>query len=228
MKKLIAILLLLTVAATSLVSCGEQMGTGACEYLETRNTDGREIKYVEMCVEDYGKMVILLDATTAPITVANFIKLAEEGFYNGLTFHRVMEDFMIQGGDPEADGTGGSDEEIIGEFSSNGHANDISHKYGVISMARSNEPNSASSQFFICNADSTFLDGNYAAFGYVVEGLSVVDDITKGTLPYTEYYEYYGTQDYELLKLYGYLSGAIEDKSNQAVIKYVKVLDSWE
>jgi len=222
------VIIILATALTSLVSCGEEMGTGACEYLETRSIVGRDIKYVEMCVKNYGKMVILLDATTAPVTVANFIKLAEEGFYDGLTFHRVIEDFMIQGGDPEANGKGGSDEEIFGEFSANGHANDISHLYGVISMARSNDPNSASSQFFICNTDYPGLDGNYAAFGYVVEGLSVVDDITKGTLPFTPYYEYYGTPDYEYLKYYGYISGTIENKADQAVIKYVKVLDSWE
>lgn len=227
MKKIIAVILIVTAALGTLASCGERMGTGACEYLETRSTEGRDIKYVEMCVKDYGKMVILLDATTAPATVANFIKLANAGFYDGLTFHRVIEDFMIQGGDPQANGTGGSDEEIFGEFSSNGHANDISHLYGVISMARISDPNSASSQFFICNADYPYLDGNYAAFGYVVEGLSVVDDITKSTLPYTEYYEYYGTPDYEYLKMYGYISGAIKEKSNQAVIEYVKVLDSW-
>lgn len=228
MKKLIAIILLLSSALTFLVSCGEEMGTGACEYLETRSIVDRDIKYVEMCVKGYGKMVILLDATTAPVTVANFIKLAEEGFYNGLTFHRVMADFMIQGGDPKADGTGGSDKEIFGEFSSNGHANDISHLYGVISMARSNDPNSASSQFFICNTDYPYLDGNYAAFGYVVEGLSVVDAITEGALPYTPYYEYYGTEYYAQLQYYGYISGTIENKIDQPVIKYVKVLDSWE
>ena len=201
----------------------------ACEYLKTRDTSGRDIKYVEMSVEDYGKVVILLDATTAPETVANFISLVEDGFYDGLTFHRIIKDFMIQGGDPKGNGTGGNTDEngkeinIKGEFSSNGHENDISHKYGVISMARSNDPNSASSQFFICNADaSRSLDGKYAAFGYVVEGLSVIDSITSGTLEKVQ--EYYG-DNYVYWEYYG--NGAI-DSSFQPKIEYIKVLDSWK
>lgn len=212
------------------------MGSGACEYLDTRDISGRDIKYVEMCIEGYGKLVILLDATTAPITVANFISLVESGFYDGLTFHRIIKDFMVQGGDPDADGTGGSDEEIFGEFDSNGHTNDISHKYGVISMARSNEPNSASSQFFICNADaSNSLDGSYAAFGYVVEGMSVIDELTKDVFPKTAYADYYGSYDidpyYQTYKhiVWQYLgNGALNNKADQPVIKYIKVLDSWE
>ena len=128
----------------------------------------------------------MLDATTAPITVANFLKLANEGFYNGLTFHRILNNFMIQGGDPKANGTGGSDETIKGEFTANGVENDISHLRGVISMARNGySMNSASSQFFICNADAPHLDGQYAAFGYVLAGLSVVDSITKEGMNYT-------------------------------------------
>ena len=150
MKKIVSLMIVLVLVCSTLVSCGEKMGEGACEYLETRDIEGRDIKYVEICIKDYGKMVVLLDATTAPITVANFLSLVESGFYNGLTFHRIIKDFMIQGGDPEGDGTGGSEKEIYGEFSSNGWDNDISHKRGVISMARSNEPDSASSQFFIC------------------------------------------------------------------------------
>jgi peptidyl-prolyl cis-trans isomerase B (cyclophilin B) len=206
------------------------MGTGACEYLDTRDIAGRDIKYVEMCVKGYGKLVILLDATTAPVTVENFISLVESGFYNGLTFHRIIKDFMIQGGDPKADGTGGSDKDIKGEFSSNGHENDISHKYGVISMARSGVDNvgnqgrdTASSQFFICNADaSASLDGKYAAFGYVVEGMSVIDDITKSTIDNVK--KMYGDQF--IYWLY-YGNGAI-DSAIQPKIKYIKVLDSWE
>ena len=210
------------------------MGTGACEYLDSRDISGRDIKYVEMCVEGYGKMVILLDATTAPETVANFISLVESGFYDGLTFHRIIKDFMIQGGDPKADGTGGSDKEIVGEFDSNGHKNDISHKYGVISMARSNDPNSASSQFFICNADaSDSLDGSYAAFGYVVEGMSVVDATTKDVFPKTDYYEYHEMFEQTQNSTYYYYwsqlgNGTISKKADQPVIKYIKVLDSWE
>lgn len=212
------------------------MGTGACEYLDSRDISGRDIKYVEMCVEKYGRVVILLDATTAPETVNNFISLVEKGFYNGLTFHRIMDDFMIQGGDPKGNGTGGNTDEngneinIKGEFDENGHPNDISHKYGVISMARAGSDNvgnegrdTASSQFFICNADaSRSLDGKYAAFGYVVEGLSVIDAITEGTLNQVK--DMYGDQYISWL-YYG--NGAI-DSTIQPKIKYIKVLDSWE
>lgn len=217
------------------------MGTGASPYKTSRSIEGRDIKYVEICFKGYGKCVVLLDATTAPITVANFISLVEKGFYNGLTLHRIIKDFMIQGGDPDGNGTGGNKNpdgtknEIFGEFYSNGHSNDISHKKGVISMARSNEPNSASSQFFICNADaSNSLDGNYAAFGYVVEGLSVIDDITKDVFPKTAYADYYG--DYTTDPTYGvskhyvwnYLgNGAIEKDSDKPVIKHIKVLDNY-
>ena len=187
MKKIISLLLtiiILSVSFTFMWSCGgdetDPSGTGACEYLETRDTTGRDVKYVEMCVEDFGTVVILLDATTAPVTVANFISLVEEGFYDGLTFHRIIIDFMIQGGDPEGDGTGGSANTITGEFASNGFTNDISHKKGVISMARSEDPNSASCQFFICNDDaSSSLDGQYAAFGRVIEGMETVDEIAN-------------------------------------------------
>ncbi len=212
------------------------LGTGACEYLDTRDISGRDVKYVEMCVEGYGRVVILLDATTAPVTVANFISLVEKGFYDGLTFHRIIKDFMIQGGDPNANGTGDSENTIKGEFKDNGHENDISHKYGVISMARSNDPNSASCQFFICNADaSSSLDGSYAAFGYVVEGMSVIDEITKDMFPKTDFSAYYGSSAYD--SYYGgykhtvwqyFGNGAISNKDRQPVIKYIKILDSWE
>ena len=119
--------------------------------------------------------VITLYPEKAPLTCENFQKLVEQGFYNGLTFHRVVDAFMAQGGDPIGNGTGGSDETIKGEFSSNGVDNDISHQRGIISMARSMDPDSASSQFFICYADCSFLDGEYAAFGEVTEGMEVVD-----------------------------------------------------
>lgn len=250
MNKIISLILSTVLILSSLFvlsSCGENetdtpddktnvMGTGACEYLETRDISGRDIKYVEMCVEGYGRLVILLDATTAPVTVANFISLVEEGFYDGLTFHRIIKEFMIQGGDPKGDGTGNSDNTIEGEFSSNGHDNDISHKYGVISMARSNDPDSASCQFFICNDDaSNSLDGNYAAFGYVVEGLSVVDEITEKVFPKTAYADYYGNYDYDPTYqtykhvVWQYLgNGSVENKADQPKIKYIKVLDSWE
>ena len=127
-----------------------------------------------------GKVIKLeLDEAAAPKTVANFNKLVSEGFYDGLSFHRIIPGFMIQGGDPVGNGTGGSKENIVGEFASNGVNNPIKHTRGVISMARSMDPNSASSQFFIMHADAPHLDGNYAAFGHVVEGLEVVDEIAN-------------------------------------------------
>ena len=132
-------------------------------------------------VKDYGIIELELDSDTAPLTVSNFAKLANEGFYDGLTFHRIIDGFMIQGGDPLGNGTGGSSENIKGEFKANGVDNNISHKRGVISMARSNNYNSASSQFFIVHKDSTFLDGQYAGFGYVTKGIEIVDEICKDT-----------------------------------------------
>lgn len=134
-------------------------------------------------VKDYGKITVELKPDIAPITVGNFKKLVSEHFYDGLTFHRIMEGFMIQGGDPLGNGTGGSDETIVGEFSQNGFENTLSHTRGVISMARSNDPNSASSQFFIVHEDSTFLDGQYASFGVVTDGMDVVDKIAKDAKP---------------------------------------------
>jgi peptidyl-prolyl cis-trans isomerase B (cyclophilin B) len=133
---------------------------------------------VEITMQDGGKIVVELDRNAAPKTVENFLKLVNDGFYDGLTFHRIIPKFMIQGGDPLGTGRGGSEEQIPGEFTSNGWENPISHARGVISMARSQSPDSASSQFFITNADSTFLDGEYAAFGHVTEGMDVVDRIS--------------------------------------------------
>lgn len=130
-------------------------------------------------VKDYGTIKLELDADTAPITVTNFANLVNEGFYDGLTFHRIIDGFMIQGGDPLGNGTGGSSKTIKGEFKVNGVDNNISHIRGVISMARSSFYNSASSQFFIVHEDSVFLDGQYAAFGKVTEGIEVVDKICK-------------------------------------------------
>ena len=130
-------------------------------------------------IEKYGTIELELDADVAPISVANFAKLANDGFYNGLTFHRIIDGFMIQGGDPNGDGTGGSSEEIKGEFSANGVKNSISHVRGTISMARSPAYNSASSQFFIVHKDSTYLDGQYAGFGKVTSGIEIVDKICQ-------------------------------------------------
>ena len=138
---------------------------------------------VVITVKDYGDIKLELDADVAPITVTNFIDLVESKFYDGLTFHRIMEGFMIQGGDPDGNGTGGSDHDIKGQFSSNGVPNNISHVRGVISMARSSNPNSASSQFFIVHQDATYLDGNYAAFGKVLEGMDVVDRVAADAVP---------------------------------------------
>ena len=134
-------------------------------------------EYVRIDMESGKSMVVRLDPTNAPITVANFQKLVKEGFYNGLIFHRVIAGFMVQGGDPTGTGMSGSKQTIKGEFLMNGVRNGISHKRGVISMARTNVPDSASSQFFICHADATFLDGQYAAFGAVVDGIDAVDEI---------------------------------------------------
>lgn len=134
-------------------------------------------------VESYGTIKLQLNGTVAPVTVANFANLASSGFYDGLTFHRIIKGFMMQGGDPNGDGTGGSDRAIVGEFAENGHPNPISHVRGTISMARSSAPNSASSQFFIMQEDSVNLDGNYAAFGHVTDGMDVVDAICNSAEP---------------------------------------------
>ena len=137
--------------------------------------------HAEIVVKNYRTIALELDADVAPITVENFANLVNAGFYNGLTFHRIISGFMIQGGDPLGNGTGGSSKTIKGEFASNGVKNSISHVRGTISMARSSMPNSASSQFFIVHKDSTFLDGQYAAFGTVTSGMDVVDKICAET-----------------------------------------------
>ena len=134
-------------------------------------------------VKDYGTITLKLDGKTAPITVQNFVDLAKSGFYDGLTFHRIIEGFMIQGGDPNGNGTGGSDKTIKGEFKDNGEKNNIKHKRGVISMARSSDYDSASSQFFIMQEDNDSLDGQYAAFGHVTKGMKVVDKICEDADP---------------------------------------------
>ena len=139
------------------------------------------IHHVVIEVEDYGTIEVALNANAAPITTANFCHLVEQGFYDGLTFHRVIEGFMIQGGDPLGNGTGGSSQNIVGEFSANGIENNIPHVRGTISMARANDPNSASSQFFIMHQDYPSLNGNYAAFGTVTSGMEVVDAIAENT-----------------------------------------------
>lgn len=134
-------------------------------------------------VENYGTITLKLEGKKAPITVQNFVDLAKSGFYDGLTFHRIIKGFMIQGGDPNGNGTGGSDKTIKGEFKDNGVKNNIKHKRGVISMARSSGYDSASSQFFIMQEDNDSLDGQYAAFGHVTKGMKIVDQICEDADP---------------------------------------------
>lgn len=137
----------------------------------------------DIIVKDYGTITVALDQNAAPQTVENFVTLAQSGFYNGLTFYRIIDGYMIQGGDPNGDESGGSNQYIVGEFEKNGVKNDLSHIRGAVSMAHTAEYNSASSQFFIVQRDSTYLDGSYAVFGYVVEGMTVVDQICADADP---------------------------------------------
>lgn len=168
-------ILILCLALALLPACDKT--TDTTPNTNTADTAAGENPVATLEIEDYGTIVLELYPDVAPITVANFIKLANSGFYDGLTFHRIIENFMIQGGDPKGDGTGGPGYAIKGEFSQNGVKNDISHVRGVISMARSSMPDSAGSQFFIVHQDSTYLDGQYAAFGRVTEGLDVLDKV---------------------------------------------------
>lgn len=177
--------------AAALAGCsgnGAQKGEGSGSGAESTSSQPASddpyatgAHHVAIEVEGYGTIECALNANVAPITVANFCKLANEGFYDGLTFHRVIEGFMIQGGDPNGDGTGGSDATIKGEFSANGVENPLSHVRGTISMARSSAYDSASSQFFIMHKTNTSLDGQYAAFGNVTSGIEVVDAIAQIT-----------------------------------------------
>ena len=183
MKRTICILLALALIF-ALCACGKkQEAAPAATAAEQAENAFQTVRHAEITVRDYGVIKLELDEGSAPITVANFVKLAQAGFYDGLTFHRIMDGFMIQGGDPLGNGTGGSDEKIKGEFKQNGVDNPIRHIKGVISMARANAPDSASSQFFITVADDTFLDGAYAAFGRVTEGLEVAEQIAKDAKP---------------------------------------------
>lgn len=189
-RKWIGLLSVVLVAGILTVGCGakedaaskEKTGTEEAETSKTEDKTAISGKHhVEINVKDYGTIKVELDADTAPITVENFMTLAEDGFYDGLTFHRIIDGFMIQGGDPNGNGTGGSDTKIKGEFEGNGVKNDISHVRGTISMARSSANDSASSQFFIVQSDSLYLDGEYAGFGTVTEGMEIVDQICKDT-----------------------------------------------
>ena len=162
-----------SVAGITIVPTGQQDSEA--------ETQGIGTHHAEIDIQDYGTITVELDGDAAPITVQNFMDLANDGFYDGLTFHRIIAGFMMQGGDPNGNGTGGSENTIKGEFSANGVENSLSHTRGAISMARSQAYDSASSQFFICHADSTFLDGQYACFGYVTKGMDVADEICDNT-----------------------------------------------
>ena len=183
MNKILLLFLSAVLVMVLLCACGKTAAVTPPAVAATPAKASGSLRHAEITVKDFGTIKLELDAEAAPITVANFVKLAESGFYNGLTFHRIMDGFMIQGGDPLGNGTGGSDETIKGEFSQNGVSNPISHVKGVISMARSSMPDSASSQFFITIADATFLDGAYAAFGHVVEGIDIAEKIAKDAKP---------------------------------------------
>ena len=179
MKKIIAILLcaVMLTFSLSLSSCGSKAPYDKSE---------TETNFVLIDVEGKGQIVVELYPDVAPITVANFKKLVSQGFYDGLIFHRVRSGFMIQGGDPKGNGTGGSSETIKGEFSENGVENNLKHERGVISMARSDDMDSASSQFFIMHKTSPHLDGDYAAFGKVVYGMDTVDKIAEVATNYRD------------------------------------------
>ena len=187
MKRLLCLTLCLLMMTLSLFACGKKPTAPAANEIDFSTlsdlsavTETEEkTDYVIMTVENFGQIVIRLYPDVAPETVANFKNLVADKFYDGLTFHRIISGFMIQGGDPDGNGTGGSANKIKGEFSSNGVENNLPHNRGVLSMARSNDPNSASCQFFIVHdtAGSAHLNGDYAAFGFVIYGMDVVDAI---------------------------------------------------
>ena len=182
-KKIVSVLLAMcaVVALAGFAACSKESvsKTEAGGSSGTSGGESGETIMVQIEMENGGIIKLELYPDKAPITVDNFVSLVNEGFYDGLIFHRVIKGFMIQGGDPEGTGFGGSEKKIKGEFASNGVANDLSHTRGVISMARSKQKDSASSQFFIVQEDSTYLDGDYAAFGKVTEGMDVVDEIAS-------------------------------------------------
>lgn len=180
--KFIAILAISAVLSISIVGCSNSKSNEKVKEDNTKNQteekiDEKDLPEVTIKVKDYGTMKGVLYPNKAPNTVNNFIALANSGFYDNLTFHRVIKDFMIQGGDPEGTGTGGPGYSIKGEFSSNGFDNDLKHTEGVLSMARARDKDSGGSQFFIMTKDSSHLDGDYAAFGTITEGLDVLHKI---------------------------------------------------
>jgi len=207
------IVALMTLSLIMLAGCGggSSEQTDAVEAPETSQSEASQaaspigIHHAEIEIEDYGVVSVELDGDVAPVTVQNFMDLANAGFYDGLTFHRIIDGFMIQGGDPNGNGSGGSGNNIVGEFEANGYTNNIAHTKGVISMARAQDPNSASSQFFIMVADAPHLDGQYAAFGHVTSGQDVVDKIAADAKPLDD-------------------NGTIAAE-DQPVIKSVKIID---
>ena len=204
MKKVFS-LVLSSLLLLLLISCGKSNSATSNNGKISVKGDNMNNPKIEISVKDHGVMQFELDPSEAPITVDNFISLVNEKFYDGLTFHRIIKDFMIQGGDPLGNGTGGSSNRIKGEFKSNGVDNNINHVRGVISMARSMDPDSASSQFFIMHKDSPHLDGEYAAFGHIISGIEVVDRICDNTI----------VQDQ---------NGRV-DKIDQPVIEYIRVIE---
>ena len=186
MRKLLSVCLA-ALLVLSLAGCGKTSVVGITTTSKApaanEESQGVGTHHAEIEIQDYGTITVELDGDAAPITVQNFMDLANAGFYDGLTFHRIISGFMMQGGDPNGNGTGGSENTIKGEFSANGVENPLSHTRGAISMARAQAPDSASSQFFICHADSTFLDGQYACFGYVTDGMDVVDAVCEAAQP---------------------------------------------
>ena len=192
MKKMSIVVCAALIAGAVLSGCGKKSGVG--------------IHHAEIDIKDYGVISVELDGDTAPITVQNFMDLVNKGFYDGIIFHRVIKGFMIQGGDPNGIGTGGPGYRIKGEFIRNGFPqNTLKHEAGVISMARSMDNDSASSQFFIMHQDGTYLDGQYAAFGHVTSGIEIVDQICADT-PVVDN------------------NGTVE-AANQPVINSVKIID---
>ncbi len=170
--------------ASALIGCSDDVVDNGTQVEQSQVEqvaiqEPQELPTVTMTIAGYGDLVIELYPDIAPISVENFMTLVDSGFYDGLTFHRIIQGFMIQGGDPLGTGMGGSEDKIVGEFASNGIENNLKHTTGVLSMARSSDKNSASSQFFIMSADAPHLDGDYAAFGKVISGLEIVDELEK-------------------------------------------------
>jgi len=199
------ILVLVIVVALVMLGVGTVLHNGWAEKSAAEDLVPVASHRIEIDVQDYGTITAELYGNVAPMTVENFVSLANEGFYDGLTFHRIISGFMIQGGDPLGNGMGGSEKRIKGEFSGNGVPNPIAHERGVLSMARSSSPDSASSQFFIMHQAAPHLDGSYAAFGRVLTGMEIVDAICAQT-PVTDY------------------NGTVS-RENQPVITSIRVLE---